>query len=77
MDQAVTTFLFIEFPDLEFHIDPVIDSVYIICTYRFRLYFFFRKDFGVPLSHPLFDLVAPFTAIPHYTGHTLSHLQQH
>ena len=69
MDQVVTGILFIEFPDLQFHIDLMIDSVYIIGTCRFHLYFFFRKDFVVPLSHPLFNPVAPFLAIPLHIVH--------
>ena len=66
MEQAATDILFIEFPDLQFYIDLVIDSVYITGTYRFCLYFFFHRDFTVLLSHPLFDPTAPFIAIPLY-----------
>ena len=61
--------LFIEFPDLHFHLDLVIDSVYIAGSYRFHFYFFFCKDFAVPLSHPLFDPSAPYIAIPLYMAH--------
>ena len=42
----------------------MIDSVYITGTCRFRLYFFFLRDFAVPLFHPLFDPATPFIAIP-------------
>ena len=64
MDQAVMGILFIEFPDLHFHIEPVIDSIYIIGTCHFHLYFYFSKNFAVPHFHHLFDLAAPFIAIP-------------
>ena len=69
MDQAATTILFIEFPDLQFHVNPVIDYVYITGTCHFHLYFFFHTDFSIPLSHPLFDPAAPFIAIPLYMAH--------
>ena len=69
MDMVATTILFIEFPELQFHLDPVIDSVYITGTYCFCLFFFFRRDFIVPLSHPLFNPIAPFIAIPVYIAH--------
>ena len=69
IDQAAMTILFIKFHDLQFHIDSVIDSVYITGTCRFRLCFFFRRDFAVPFSHPLFDPAAPFIVIPLYMAH--------
>ena len=56
--------LCIEFHDLQIHIDPVIDSIYITGICRFRLYFFFRKDFAISLFHPLFDPTTLFIAIP-------------
>ena len=82
MDQVVMAILFIEFLDLQFHIDPMIDSVYITgtcCldsmyitgTCRFHLYFVFHRDFVVPLSHPLFDPAAPFIAILLYMAHLI------
>ena len=61
--------LFIEFLDLHFHMDPVIDSVYIAGSCRFCFYFFFHRDFAVPLTHPLFDPTAPYIAIPLYMAH--------
>ena len=64
MDQVVTSVLFIEFPDLQFYIEPVIDSVYITGTCHFRLYFFFLRSFAIPLFHLLFVPAAPFVAIP-------------
>ena len=64
MYQATTGILFIEFPDLQFHIDPVIGSVCITGTCHFRLYFLFRRDFAVHLSHSLFDFSVSFIAIP-------------
>ena len=69
MDMATTSILFIEFPELLFHLDPVIDSVYITGTCHFRLYFFYRRDIVVPFSHPLFDLATPFIAIPIHMAH--------
>ena len=33
------------------------------------LFFFFRCDFAVPLTHPLFDPTAPYIAIPLYMAH--------
>ena len=66
---AVTTILFIEFPELQIHLNPMIDSMYITRNCHFRLYFFFRRDFVVPLSHPLFDPAAPFLAILLYMAH--------
>ena len=61
--------LFVEFPKLHFHLDPIIDSVYIAGNCRFHFYFFFSRDFTVPLSHPLFDPTAPYVAIPIYLAH--------
>ena len=72
MDMAATTILFIKFLELQFNLDLVIDSVYITDTYHFRLYFFFRRDFVVPLSHPLFDPAAPFIAIPLHMAHPVA-----
>ena len=69
MEDAATGVLFLEFLDLHFHLDPVLDSVYIAGSCRFRFYFFFSRDFTVPLSHPLFDPTAPYVAIPIYVAH--------
>ena len=69
IDMAVTTILFIEFLKLQFHLDPVIDSVYIIGTCHFHLYFFFCM---VPLSHPLFDPTIPFIAILVHMAHLVA-----
>ena len=69
MKNAATGILFIEFPDLHFHLDPGIHFVYIAVSCRFCLYFFFRRDFAVPLTHPLFDPIAPYIAIPPYMAH--------
>ena len=55
---------FIEFPDLQFHHDPMFDSLYITGTCHFRLYFFACRDFAVSLFHLLFDPAAPYIAIP-------------
>ena len=66
MEYAATSILFIEFLDLHFHLDPVLDYVYIAGNCRFRFYFFFHRDFAVPLTHPLFDSFAPYIAIPLY-----------
>ena len=43
MDMAAMTFFFIEFPELQFHLDPMIDSMYITGTCCFHLYFFFSQ----------------------------------
>ena len=48
----MTAVLFIEFSDLQFHFDPMFDSLYITGACCFRLYFFGRRDFAVPLFHP-------------------------
>ena len=65
----MTSVLFIEFPDLHIHLSPFIDFVYISGSCRFRLYFFFHRNFAVPLTHPLFDPSTPYVAIPLYTAH--------
>ena len=62
MEHTATGVLFIEFHDLHLHLDPVLDSVYIAGSCRFRFYFFFGRDFVVPLTHPLFD---PFARTLH------------
>ena len=69
MDLAVIAILFVELSELQFHYDLVIDSLYITATYRFRLYFFFHRDFTVSLFSPLFDLATPFLAILLYMAH--------
>ena len=61
--------LFVELPDLQWHYDHVIDSLYMIGTCHFRLDFFFHRDFVVPFFHPLFDPTTPFLAIPLYMTH--------
>ena len=69
MENVVTGILFIEFPNLHFHLDLVIDSVYIAGSCQFHLYFFFHRDFTVPLTYPLFDTMAPYIAILIYMVH--------
>ena len=69
MDMAATAILYAELPELQFHYDPVIDSLYITATCHFHLYFFFRRGFAVPLFSPLFDPITPFLAIPLYMAH--------
>ena len=69
IEQAATSALFLKFPDLHFHVDPALDSVYIATTCRFRFYFFFCRDFAVPLTHPLFDPSAPFIVMPLYMAY--------
>ena len=59
MDMAATTILFVELPKLQWHYNHVIDFLYMIGTWRFRLYFIFRRDFAVPLFHPLFRSCYP------------------
>ena len=70
-----TTMLFIKFPDLQLHYDPMFDSLYITGTCHFRLYFFACRDFAIPLFRPLFDLVASYIACP-FTW-PIQHPQQH
>ena len=69
MDMVATAILFAELPKLQFHFNLVIDSLYIIATCCFHLYFFFHRDFVVALFSPLFDPTAPFLAIPLYMAH--------
>ena len=69
MANAATGVLFIEFSKLHIHLDPFIDFVYISGSCHFRLYFFFRRHFVVPLTHPLFDPAAPYIVIPLYVAH--------
>ena len=64
-----TTILFIEFPDLQFHHDPMFNSLYITSTCHFCLYFFAHRNFVVPLFHPLFDPTTPYIAIPLHMAH--------
>ena len=66
---VTTAVLFIEFPDLQLHYDPMFDSLYITVTCRFRLYFFFHRDFAVPLFHSLFDPTTPYIAIALQVAH--------
>ena len=72
MGMAVMAILFNEFPELQFHLDPVLDSVYITGTCHFCLYFFFHRDFAIPLSHPLFDPATAFIAIPLHMAHPVA-----
>ena len=69
MENVTTGVLFVEFPELHFHLDPIIDSVYITSGCHFHFYFFFSRNFVVPLSHPLFDPTTPYIAIPIYVAH--------
>ena len=65
----VTVVLFVEFPNLQFHYDPIFDSLYITGACHFCLYFFAHKDFVILLVHPLFDLAAPYIAISLQVAH--------
>ena len=47
MKMDVTVVLFIEFLDLQFHYDPMFDSLYITSACHFHLYFFACRDFVV------------------------------
>ena len=69
MENAAMGILFIKFPDLHLHLDPILDSVYIAGSCYFHFYFFFSRDFVIPLTHPLFDPTAPYIAIPIYMAH--------
>ena len=64
-----TAVLFLELPDVQLHYDPMFDSLYIICSYRFYLYFFGRRDFSVPLFHPAFNPSVPYFTIPLHVAH--------
>ena len=64
-----TIVLFIEFLDLQLHYDPMFCSLYMTGTCRFCFYFFFHRDFVVPLFHPLFDLTTPYIAIALHVAH--------
>ena len=66
---ATTAVLFIEFPDLQVHYDPVFSSLYIIGTCRFHFYFFTLKDFAVPIFHPQFDSIAPYITVALHMAH--------
>ena len=58
-----TALFFMEFSDLQFHFDPMFDSLYISGACHFHLYFFGGRDFVVPLFHPLFNSATPYIAI--------------
>ena len=64
-----TAVFFIEFLGLQFHRDPIFDSLYITNTCHFRLYFFARRDFTVQLFHPLFDLAALYIVTTLHMAH--------
>ena len=64
-----TVMLFIEFPDLQLHYDPMFNSLYITDACHFHLYFFARRNFVVPLFHLLFDPAAPYTTISLQIAH--------
>ena len=72
-----TTILFIEFLNFQLHYDPMFGSLYMIGTGRFRFYFFFHRDFAVPLFHPLFNLTTPYIAIALHVAHPASPLAAH
>ena len=62
--------LFIEFPDLQFHYDPMFNSLYITGACHFHLYFFACRDFAILLLfHPLFDPAAPYITISLQVAH--------
>ena len=61
--------LFVEIPDMQLHYDPMFDSLYIVGSCRFRIYFFSRGDFAVPLFHPTFDPSTPYIAFPLHVAH--------
>ena len=65
-----TVVLFIEFPNLQFHYDPMFDSLYITGACHLCLYFFARRDFVVPLFHLLFDPTAPYLSISLQVAHS-------
>ena len=65
----MTIVLFLEFPDVQLHYDPMFNSLYIIGSCRFCLYFFGRRDFSIPLFHPAFDPSVPYFSIPLHVAH--------
>ena len=66
---ATTVVLFVEFPYLQVHYDPVFGSLFNTGTCRFHFYFFSLRDFAVPLFHPQFDPTAPYIAIALYMAY--------
>ena len=71
MDIAATIILFVEMPELQWHYNHVIDSLYMTATCQLCLYIFFHRDFVVPLFSPLFDPASPFLAILLYIAHPI------
>ena len=63
------TVLFLEFPDMQLHYDPMFDSLYTVGSCHFHLYFFSHRDFAIPLFHPGFDPSIPYFAIPLHVAH--------
>ena len=61
--------LFIEVPDIELHYDPMFNSLYIVGSCRFWLYFFSHRDFTIPFLHPAFDPSVPYFAMPLHVSH--------
>ena len=61
--------LFLEIPNMQLHYDPMFDSLYIVSSCRFCVYFFGRRDFSVPLFYPAFDPSVPYSAIPLHMAH--------
>ena len=64
-----TAILFLEFPDVQLHYDPMFDSLYVIGSYHFYLYFFSHRDFSVLFFHLAFDPSIPYFAISLYMAH--------
>ena len=62
------TVLFLEFPDLQLRHNQMFDSLYIVGSCRFRLYFFSHRDFAIPLFHLTFDPSVPYFAILLYVA---------
>ena len=57
---------FAEVPEQQRHYDPVLDSLYLMASSRFRLYLFFQRSFAVSILCPFFNPEAPFDGIPLY-----------
>ena len=74
MEHAVTGVLFLEFLDLHFHLDPVLDSVYIVGSCCFHFYSSYAETL---LSHSLTHcLILPHpTSLFRYIWHTPFHFQ--
>ena len=68
-EMDATIVLFVKIPDMQLHYDPIFNSLYIVGSCRFRIYFFCGRDFAVPLFDPAFDPSTPYIAFPLHVAH--------